>query len=66
MIDEFLFNVIGLPERIRLTKRTLLSDIHKVFDPLGFFAPVLIKGKIFLQQLWQLKTEWDTALSEKI
>lgn len=64
--DEFLFNVTALPHRMRLTKRTLLSDLNKVFDPLGFLAPVLIKEKIFLQQFWQLKTDWDTPLSEEI
>lgn len=66
ILDEFQFNVIPLPKRTRLTKRTLLSDLNKVFDPLGFLSPVLIKGKIFVQQLWQLKIDWDTPLSEEI
>jgi len=50
----------------KVTKRALLSDLNKVFDPLGFLAPVLIKGKIFLQQLWQLKIDWDTPLQDEI
>lgn len=40
----------------------LLSDLNKIFDPLGFLAPVLVRGKIFLQQLWQLKIDWDKPL----
>jgi len=48
------------------TKRTLLADLNRIFDPLGFLAPVLVRGKIFLQQLWQLKIEWDQQLPEEL
>ena len=36
-----------------LTKRTLASDIAKIFDVLGWFS------KILLQKLWQHKIDWD-------
>lgn len=45
-----------------LTKRAILSDLNKIFDPLGILSPVLIKGKIFLQQLWSMKIDWDARL----
>lgn len=45
-----------------MTKRTLLADINQVYVPLGFLTPVLITGKIFVQQLWALKLGWDTLL----
>lgn len=45
-----------------MTKRSLLSDINNIYDPLGFIAPVLIKGEIFLQRLWLLKLNWDINL----
>lgn len=64
--DQLGFNVVSIPTRVKMTKRMLLSDLNKIFDPLGFLAPVLIKGKIFLQQLWQLKVEWDKPLAEEI
>lgn len=44
------------------TKRTLLADLNRVFDSLGFLAPILISGKIFIQQLWQPHFNWDTVL----
>lgn len=34
-----------------MTKRTLLSDVNSIYDPIGLIVPVLIKGKIFIQQL---------------
>jgi len=47
---------------LQLTKISLLSDINRVFDPVGFVSPVLIRGKVFLKQLWALKLSWDTPL----
>ncbi|XP_071642767.1 uncharacterized protein [Temnothorax longispinosus] len=37
------------------TKRTMLSAIASIFDPLGFLAPVVITAKIMIQKLWKLK-----------
>lgn len=41
----FLFNVIQL-EEIKLTKRTILSQIAWIFNPVGFTAVFLIRAKI--------------------
>ena len=40
-------------------KREVLQDLSKIFDPLGFVAPVMIRAKILMQKLWQLKITWD-------
>jgi len=45
-----------------MTKRSLLSDINSVYDPIGLTSPVLILGKIFIQQLWGMKMSWDDIL----
>lgn len=50
----------------KCTKRILLSDLNRIFDPLGFLTPVLTKGKIFLQQLWQIKIDWDQPIPDDI
>ncbi|GFX43870.1 integrase catalytic domain-containing protein [Trichonephila clavipes] len=44
----------------------VLSVIAKLYDPLGFLAPVIAKAKMFLQQLWQCKLDWDDVLSNSI
>lgn len=44
------------------TKRNVLSKISQVFDPLGLVAPVLIVGKIIMQQIWKQDVEWDQEL----
>ena len=44
------------------TKRDVLHQSSRVFDPLGFTAPVTISAKLLLQQLWQKKLSWDVPL----
>ena len=48
------------------TKRTFLSDVSKVFDPLGFCTPVTVRGKILLQKAWKLTITWDEPLPSDI
>nr|XP_036226615.1 uncharacterized protein LOC118682329 [Bactrocera oleae] len=44
------------------TKRIVLSDIARLYDPLGMLAPVVVTAKIFVQNLWLAKLSWDTPL----
>ena len=49
-----------------LTRRTILSLIAMLYDPLGFLSPIVIKGKIFIQSLWEEKLEWDEEVSQTL
>ena len=46
-----------------LIKRVVLKQIASVYDPLGLYSPVTLKGKLFLQKLWNQKYSWDDKLS---
>ena len=46
------------------TKREVLSQISKVFDPLGLTLPVTTKGKLLMRDLWNQKLLWDEDVSE--
>ncbi|UYV62047.1 hypothetical protein LAZ67_1007617 [Cordylochernes scorpioides] len=48
----------------KLTKRLVLSMVQRIFDPLGFCAPVFLPPKLLLQRSWGLKLGWDTPLPE--
>ena len=49
----------------RLTKRTVLSNISKLYDPPGLASAVTIKARIALQNVWKAKQfDWDDPLSE--
>jgi len=45
-----------------ITKREVLQDSSKVFDPLGLAVPVTIRAKLFIQTLWQKQLQWDEPL----
>jgi len=45
------------------TKRQVLKDASKLFDPLGMGSPVSVRAKLFMQKLWQLHTNWDEPLN---
>lgn len=61
-VDNFRFLLKDWNVPTVMSKRSILSDIYNVFDPLGLLTPVLIKGKIFLQQLWSMNLGWDSTL----
>lgn len=49
-----------------LSKRLILSEIARIFDPLGFISPVVIKAKIMLQSTWEAKLDWDDPVPESL
>lgn len=51
--------------RLLMTKRDLLAQVSRVFDPLGLLTPITIRGKMLLQDTWKLKKDWDVPLPGK-
>ncbi|XP_026331735.1 uncharacterized protein LOC113239082 [Hyposmocoma kahamanoa] len=56
--DMFTFRPID-NNKTKTTKRTLLSQISKIFDPLGWLSPLSIRAKLLFQKLWLVTMEWD-------
>lgn len=59
--DTFKY-VINRPTFSIISKRTILSEVLQIFDPLGFLSPVVILAKVLLQQLWSEGIGWDDSL----
>ncbi|XP_044575157.1 uncharacterized protein LOC123258966 [Cotesia glomerata] len=55
-----------LPPETPKTKRAILSEIAKLYDPLGFLAPIVVKAKIYMQDLWLDRVSWDEQLSQSL
>ncbi|XP_046145647.1 uncharacterized protein LOC123988932 [Osmia bicornis bicornis] len=65
--DEFRFTTLDFKSLSgAVTKRSVLSSIARLFDPLGWLAPITIAAKILMQDLWILKCEWDSALPVEV
>ena len=70
--DTFTFKVC-LPEK-PFTRRGVLSIVNSIYDPLGLAGPVLLEGKLLLQQLVLLGKKsnkekplaWDDPLPETL
>ncbi|XP_073950941.1 uncharacterized protein [Choristoneura fumiferana] len=61
-LDEFVYAVQLPPTTGPVTKRKVISDISKLYDPQGWIAPSIIKAKIFIQKLWLAGIDWDDEL----
>ncbi|XP_062616210.1 uncharacterized protein LOC134277925 [Saccostrea cucullata] len=44
------------------TKREVLSQSSKIFDPLGILSPITVRAKLLMQDLWQENVAWDKKL----
>ena len=67
--DEFSFKVAHLEKNSAtdsMTKRQMLSDIAKIFDPLGWLSPITMTLKHLMQQVWTLKIDWDESLPQEV
>ncbi|XP_038063243.1 uncharacterized protein LOC119733951 [Patiria miniata] len=63
--DSFTFQ-IAEPNANACTKRTVLSEVNGVFDPIGLAAPVIIKGKMLLREMTQDGGGWDDPLPKDL
>ncbi|XP_071579066.1 uncharacterized protein [Temnothorax nylanderi] len=60
--DDFALSVLK-SELVSPTKRSVLSRTARLFDPLGWLAPVLIKAKLLIQAAWLQRLDWDAPLA---
>ena len=49
-----------------LSRRTVLEQFGKIFDPIGLIGPHILNAKILLRQTWEENLQWDDPLPEKL
>lgn len=62
--DMFYFDV-NLAEFVSLllTKRKMLSLVSSLYDPLGLVGPMVVLGRLVLQEVTRMKLDWDDVVS---
>ncbi|XP_071176358.1 uncharacterized protein [Mytilus edulis] len=49
-----------------ITKREILKQASRIYDPLGLLNPVSVRAKFLMQTLWEQKYGWDELLPLEI
>lgn len=61
--DHFVYSLESIKiDKNIFCKRTILSVIAQIFDPLGLINPCILTAKLILQQLWALNSSWDETI----
>ena len=64
--DTISINFAEIRCQPQLSKAGVLSEIAQLYDPLGLYTPVVLRAKIFMQQLWKQNLTWTEPLPEEI
>ena len=48
-----------------ITKRKIVQNLAKTYDPYGLLLPIMLHGKLLLQNVWKLGVTWDQTLSNE-
>lgn len=51
--DTFSFSFNPDLSHNAITKRAILTEVTRLFDPLGFLGPAIVVAKLIIQDLWQ-------------
>ena len=64
--DRICFKPLDSTNSSVVTKRSILQDSSRVYDPLGILSPVTIRVKLLMEELWQQSVDWDEPLDQRM
>lgn len=56
------FSYVVTVDKQNSTKRSVLSAIARIYDPMGWLTPVVFWAKSLMQYLWTLGLKWDDPI----
>ena len=60
--DLFYFEGLNPNLSFCSTKRSVLSVLSRLYDPMGIISPFVLKAKILFQTIWRQGHDWDQQL----
>ena len=64
--DELVYSVQPVDHARKITKRSIVSVIARIFDPLGLLGSVVMALKFIIQECWKLKIGWDETVPQAL
>lgn len=61
--DKICYSVQPAKISETLTKRKILSEIARIYDPIGLLGPVVLYAKRLIQDVWKSQVHWDESHS---
>ena len=50
----------------KVDEKEIFVLISRIFDPIGFLAPALVRSKLLLQEIWNSKNYWDSEANDDV
>ena len=67
LLDDTLSVPVRLYTETKLfSKRDILQRVSSIFDPLGYFNPVVLKAKLLLKKLWMNWCNWNDVVNDEL
>ncbi|XP_011859379.1 PREDICTED: uncharacterized protein LOC105556878 [Vollenhovia emeryi] len=64
--DKIYYSARPIKTTERWTKRSILSEIAKIFDPIGLLGPIILYAKKLMQDIWRCDLQWDESVPQDI
>ncbi|CAB3977465.1 Hypothetical predicted protein [Paramuricea clavata] len=64
--DTLEFEAATMPENQPVTKRSILSRLGRVYDPLGMVSPTMAEGKHIFRDACEERKGWNAEVSESL
>ncbi|XP_025996386.2 uncharacterized protein LOC113005268 [Solenopsis invicta] len=64
--DKIYYSAHPFKNGERVTKRNILSEIAKIFDPIGLLGPIVMYAKRVMQNVWRCGLQWDESIPQDV